>query len=136
LTNIDILELTQLPEHLMIIGGSYIGLEFGQMFRRFGSKVTIIERGDRLIVRKTTISDAVADIMKSEAVELKFNAKEINVSQDGNGISIKINGVDKEIKGSLTTRCRADPNTDMLENTSINFDERDILPWMTIVKLA
>jgi hypothetical protein len=75
--------------------------------------------------------------MKSEAIELKFNAKEINVSQDGNGISIKINGVDKEIKGSLTTR-RADPNTDMLqlENTSINLMKRDILPWMTIVKLA
>jgi pyruvate/2-oxoglutarate dehydrogenase complex dihydrolipoamide dehydrogenase (E3) component len=52
LTNIDILELTQLPEHLMIIGGSYIGLEFGQMFRRFGSKVTIIERGDRLISKE------------------------------------------------------------------------------------
>jgi pyruvate/2-oxoglutarate dehydrogenase complex dihydrolipoamide dehydrogenase (E3) component len=98
LTNIDILELTQLPEHLMIIGGSYIGL--GQMFRRFGSKVTIIERGDRLISKEDdNVSDAVADIMQSEAVELKFNAKEINVSQD-NGISIKINGVDKEIKGS------------------------------------
>jgi pyruvate/2-oxoglutarate dehydrogenase complex dihydrolipoamide dehydrogenase (E3) component len=64
--------------------------------------------------------------MKSEAVELKFNAKEINVSQDGNGISIKINGVDKEIKGSHLLLRRADPNTDMLqlENTSINFDEK------------
>jgi pyruvate/2-oxoglutarate dehydrogenase complex dihydrolipoamide dehydrogenase (E3) component len=64
------------------------------------------------------VSDAVA-IMKSEAVELKFNAKEINVSQDGNGISIKINGVDKEIKGSHLLLRRADPNTDMLqlENT-------------------
>jgi pyruvate/2-oxoglutarate dehydrogenase complex dihydrolipoamide dehydrogenase (E3) component len=89
LTNIDILELTQLPEHLMIIGGSYIGLEFGQMFRRFGSKVTIIERGDRLISKEDdNVSDTVADIMQSEAVELIFNAKEINVS-DGNGISIK-----------------------------------------------
>jgi pyruvate/2-oxoglutarate dehydrogenase complex dihydrolipoamide dehydrogenase (E3) component len=89
LTNIDILELTQLPEHLMIIGGSYIGLEFGQMFRRFGSKVTIIERGDRLISKEDdNVSDTVADIMQSEAIELIFNAKEINVS-DGNGISIK-----------------------------------------------
>jgi pyruvate/2-oxoglutarate dehydrogenase complex dihydrolipoamide dehydrogenase (E3) component len=71
LTNIDILELTQLPEHLMIIGGSYIGLEFGQMFRRFGSKVTIIERGDRLISKEDdNVSDTVADIMQSEAIEL------------------------------------------------------------------
>jgi hypothetical protein len=53
-----------------------------------------------LISKEDDNVDAVADIMKSEAVELKFNAKEINVSQDGNGISIKINGVDKEIKGS------------------------------------
>jgi pyruvate/2-oxoglutarate dehydrogenase complex dihydrolipoamide dehydrogenase (E3) component len=72
LTNIDILELTQLPEHLMI-GGSYIGLEFGQMFRRFGSKVTIIERGDRLISKEDdNVSDTVADIMQSEAIELIF----------------------------------------------------------------
>jgi pyruvate/2-oxoglutarate dehydrogenase complex dihydrolipoamide dehydrogenase (E3) component len=70
LTNIDILELTQLPEHLMIIG-SYIGLEFGQMFRRFGSKVTIIERGDRLISKEDdNVSDTVADIMQSEAMNL------------------------------------------------------------------
>jgi pyruvate/2-oxoglutarate dehydrogenase complex dihydrolipoamide dehydrogenase (E3) component len=85
LTNIDILELTQLPEHLMIIMELY-WLEFGQMFRRFGSKVTIIERGDRLISKEDdNVSDTVADIMQSEAIELIF-AKEINVSQDGNGI--------------------------------------------------
>jgi hypothetical protein len=54
------------------------------------------------------VSDTVADIIKSEAIELIFKA-EINVSQDGNGISIKINGVDKEIKFSFTTRCRASP---------------------------
>jgi pyruvate/2-oxoglutarate dehydrogenase complex dihydrolipoamide dehydrogenase (E3) component len=128
LTNIDILELTQLPEHLMIIGGSYIGLEFGQMFRRFGSKVTIIERGDRLISREdNNVSDTIAYIMKSEAVELKFNAKEINVWQNDNGISIKINGVDKEIIGShLLLAVGRVPNTDtlQLENTSINFDEK------------
>ncbi len=128
LTNIDILELSQIPEHLMIIGGSYIGLEFGQMFRRFGSKVTIIERGDRLISREdNNVSDTIAEIMQSEAVDLTFNAKEINVSQDSNGISIKINGVEKEIKGShLLLAVGRVPNTDtlQLENTSINFDEK------------
>ena len=55
LTNPSILELTDLPEHLLIIGGSYIGLQFGQIFKRFGSKVTIIERGDRLISREDFI---------------------------------------------------------------------------------
>jgi pyruvate/2-oxoglutarate dehydrogenase complex dihydrolipoamide dehydrogenase (E3) component len=73
LTNIDILELTQLPEHLILAG---VILAWNQMFRRFGSKVTIIERGDRLISKEDdNVSDTVADIMKSEAVELKFNAK-------------------------------------------------------------
>jgi pyruvate/2-oxoglutarate dehydrogenase complex dihydrolipoamide dehydrogenase (E3) component len=60
----------------MIIGGSYIGLEFGQMFRRFGSKVTIIERGDRLISKEDdNVSDTVADIMQSEAIELIFRLR-------------------------------------------------------------
>jgi pyruvate/2-oxoglutarate dehydrogenase complex dihydrolipoamide dehydrogenase (E3) component len=72
LTNIDILELTQLPEHLMIMAGVILA-EFGQMFRR-GSKVTIIERGDRLISKEDdNVSDTVADIMQSEAIELIFN---------------------------------------------------------------
>jgi pyruvate/2-oxoglutarate dehydrogenase complex dihydrolipoamide dehydrogenase (E3) component len=65
--------------------------------------------------------------MKSEAVELKFNAKEINVSQDGNGISIKINGVDKEIKGSHLLLAVGRIPIQIcykLENTSINFDEK------------
>jgi pyruvate/2-oxoglutarate dehydrogenase complex dihydrolipoamide dehydrogenase (E3) component len=63
----------------------------------------------------------VLPTLQSEAVELKFNAKEINVSQDGNGISIKINGVDKEIKGSHLLLAVGGPNTDMLqlENTSL-----------------
>jgi pyruvate/2-oxoglutarate dehydrogenase complex dihydrolipoamide dehydrogenase (E3) component len=101
LTNIDILELTQLPEHLLIIGGSYIGLEFGQMFKRFGSKVTLIERGDRLISREDqNVSDAIAEILQAEGIEIKFNATEIDVSQDGDGILMSIKGSQKEIKGS------------------------------------
>jgi pyruvate/2-oxoglutarate dehydrogenase complex dihydrolipoamide dehydrogenase (E3) component len=128
LTNIDILELNQLPEHLMIIGGSYIGLEFGQMFKRFGSKVTIIERGNRLLSREDeNVSDTVNNIMQSEDIAIKFNAKEINVCQDGNEISIKINGTDKEIKGShLLVAVGRIPNSDTLqiEKTSINLDKK------------
>lgn len=131
LTNIDILELNQIPEHLMIIGGSYIGLEFGQMFRRFGSKVTIIERGDRLLSREDeNVSDTVHNIMQSEDVTVKFNAKEINAFQDGNEISIKINGADENIKGShLLLAAGRIPNTDTLqiENTSITFDKKGYL---------
>jgi pyruvate/2-oxoglutarate dehydrogenase complex dihydrolipoamide dehydrogenase (E3) component len=89
LTNIDVLGLTKIPKHLLIIGGSYIGLEFGQMFKRFGSKVTIIERGDRLIsIEDEHVSEMVAEIMQSEEIEIKLNAKGIKLSQDSD-ISIK-----------------------------------------------
>jgi pyruvate/2-oxoglutarate dehydrogenase complex dihydrolipoamide dehydrogenase (E3) component len=128
LTNNDILGLTQLPKHLLIIGGSYIGLEFGQMFKRFGSKVTIIERGDRLISREDeNVSESIAEIMQFEEVEIKFNAKEIKLSQDGSGISIKINGEQSEIKGShVLLAIGRSPNTDTLhlDNTNIEFDKK------------
>jgi len=131
LTNIDILELTQLPEHLLIIGGSYIGLEFAQMFKRFGSKVTLIERDDRLISKEDqNVSDAIAEILQAEGIEIKFNATEINVSQDGDGILMKINGFQKEIKGShVLLAVGRSPNTDTLQlkNTSIDFDEKGYL---------
>ena len=69
LTNSTMMEVDLLPEHLIIIGGSYIGLEFAQMYRRFGSQVTIIERASRLIQREDTdISEAVQDILENEGI--------------------------------------------------------------------
>ncbi|MFT5251830.1 MAG: pyruvate/2-oxoglutarate dehydrogenase complex dihydrolipoamide dehydrogenase (E3) component [Flavobacteriales bacterium] len=128
LTNIDVLGLTKIPEHLLIIGGSYIGLEFGQMFKRFGSKVTIIERGNRLIsIEDEHVSETVAEIMQSEEIEIKFNAKGIKLSQDSDGISIKIDGDDKGIKGShVLLAIGRSPNSDTLhlENTTIEFDKK------------
>ena len=128
LTNSTILELTKLPEHLIIIGGSYIGLEFGQMFKRFGSKVTIIESGDRLINKEDeNVSDAIATILQDEDITIAFNAKDINATQDSNGFSVKIKGVVKEFKGShLLLAVGRSPNTDtlQLENTSIIYDEK------------
>jgi pyruvate/2-oxoglutarate dehydrogenase complex dihydrolipoamide dehydrogenase (E3) component len=131
LTNSEILELTQLPEHLLIIGGSYIGLEFGQMFKRFGSKVTLIERGDRLISKEDqNVSDAIAEILQAEGIEIEFNATEVTVYQDGDGILMKIKGSQKEIKGShVLVAVGRSPNTDTLQlkNTSIAFDEKGYL---------
>src|SRR4051794_19868242 len=70
LTNSTMLDVDFLPEHLVVVGGSYIGLEFGQMYRRFGSKVTIIEKGQRLLGREDTdISDAVKGILENEGIE-------------------------------------------------------------------
>src|SRR5258706_2802683 len=76
LTNSSMMDVDFLPRHLVIVGGGYIGLEFGQMFRRFGSEVTIIEMAPRLIKREDPdISQAVKEIIEKEGVEVRLNAK-------------------------------------------------------------
>ncbi|MDZ7691935.1 MAG: FAD-dependent oxidoreductase [Balneolaceae bacterium] len=73
LTNSSILELEEVPEHLIIVGGGYIGLEFGQMYRRFGSEVTIIERSNRLLPKEDKdISDALQEILEDEGITIRF----------------------------------------------------------------
>src|SRR6185437_4349234 len=74
------------PEHLVIVGGSYVGLEFAQMYRRFGSEVTIIEKGPRLIAREDEdVSAAIAEIVEREGIHLRLNAECIRFEQGGNG---------------------------------------------------
>ncbi|MBS7233455.1 mercuric reductase [Flavobacterium psychroterrae] len=128
-TNENILELTDLPEHLIIVGGSYIGLEFGQMFSRFGSKVTIVERNGKLINREDqTVSDAVAEIMSSDGVNLLFNAVDIKVKGSAGEISLTVDG--SEIKGShLLLAIGRSPNTDTLQlgNTSIEVNNKNYI---------
>ena len=76
LTNSGMMDLDVVPEHLVIIGGGYIGLEFAQMYRRFGSRVTLIEMGDRLIRREADdISVAVREILEAEGIEVRLNAE-------------------------------------------------------------
>ena len=75
LTNSSMLELDTLPEHLVILGGSYIALEFGQMFRRFGSRVTLVERGPRLLSREDDdVSQGILEILRAEEIEVILNA--------------------------------------------------------------
>jgi pyruvate/2-oxoglutarate dehydrogenase complex dihydrolipoamide dehydrogenase (E3) component len=82
LTNSGMMKLADLPEHLIVVGGSYIGLEFGQMFRRFGSRVTVIEPGARLIKREDAdISAAIHDILTREGLQIHLNAR--NLAFDG-----------------------------------------------------
>ena len=81
-TNSSLLEIDFVPPHLIVVGGSYIGLEFGQMFRRFGSEVTIIEMGPRLIRREDEdVSDAIREILEREGISLRLNAKCISFSK-------------------------------------------------------
>jgi pyruvate/2-oxoglutarate dehydrogenase complex dihydrolipoamide dehydrogenase (E3) component len=76
LTNESVMELTQLPDHLMILGGGYIGLEFGQMFRRFGSRVTIIQRGGQLLPREDEdVADAVLGILREDGLDVLLRAE-------------------------------------------------------------
>ena len=129
-TNENILEIKDIPKHLIIIGGSYIGLEFGQIFRRFGSEVTIIESHEKLIAKEDdTVCDAVAEILKIEGIQLVFNAKEITALENNqDGITVTIDK--SEIKGShLLLAVGRLPNTDTLqiENTHIKVDEKNYI---------
>ncbi|MCO4316840.1 FAD-containing oxidoreductase [Phyllobacterium sp. 21LDTY02-6] len=89
LTNRGILELDRLPEHLVVIGGSYIGLEFAQMYRRFGAEVTIVEKGPRLISREDEdISEAIRQILEKEGIRCVLNAECISFRKADNGIEV------------------------------------------------
>jgi len=130
LTNESIMELDFVPEHLVIVGGSYIGLEFGQMFRRFGSEVTIIEMSDRLISREDPdVTEEVLGILESEGINVRLEAECLKGFQQGTGIMVDIDCKtgDKQVKGShLLLATGRKPNTDDLglENTEIATDKR------------
>ncbi|WP_069061620.1 FAD-containing oxidoreductase [Sinorhizobium sp. RAC02] len=118
LDNVSMMDLTEVPKHLVVIGGSYIGLEFAQMFRRFGSEVTVIEKGPRLIAREDEdVSTAVRDILEREGIQIRTGAECIRFFRQESGVGV---GVDctagaPEIIGShilLATGRR--PNTDDL----------------------
>ncbi|MCG8607946.1 FAD-containing oxidoreductase [bacterium] len=130
MTNSTMMEVDFLPEHLIIVGGSYIGLEFGQMFRRFGSGVTVVEMGPRLISRDDEdVSEAVRKILENEGVQFRLNAECIAVEKRGDGVAISVDCTDDdtEVIGShLLLAVGRVPNTDDLglENTGIEVDER------------
>jgi pyruvate/2-oxoglutarate dehydrogenase complex dihydrolipoamide dehydrogenase (E3) component len=88
-TNSSMIDLDFLPEHLVIVGGSYIGLEFGQMYRRFGSDVTIVEMGPRLIGREDEdVSDAVRKIVELEGIRIRSNAKCISLAKRDSRVAV------------------------------------------------
>ncbi|WP_099287895.1 FAD-containing oxidoreductase [Mycobacterium persicum] len=86
LTNVSILELDTLPEHLVIVGGSYIALEFAQMYRRFGAKVTVVERGPRLASREDEdVSASIREILEAEGIDVVVNANDVRLAKRDNG---------------------------------------------------
>ena len=90
-TNSSMMEVDFLPEHLLIVGGSYVGLEFAQAYRRFGARVTVVEMSDRLIAREDRdVSDAVREIFEAEGIEIRLDAKCLAVENDGDGILMRL----------------------------------------------
>jgi pyruvate/2-oxoglutarate dehydrogenase complex dihydrolipoamide dehydrogenase (E3) component len=118
LTNSSMMDLDVLPQHLVVIGGSYIGLEFGQMFRRFGSEVTIVEMGDRLIRREDEdVSAAILDILEKEGIKVRLNATCIGFSKQGDSVAARVDCTAgaPEVAGShVLLAVGRRPNTDDL----------------------
>jgi pyruvate/2-oxoglutarate dehydrogenase complex dihydrolipoamide dehydrogenase (E3) component len=95
LTSTTALQISEVPEHLVIVGGSYIGLEFAQMHRRFGAQVTVVEKGPRLIGREDPeVSDAIREILEAEGVRFRLDANCISLARRDGGVRV---GVDCEV---------------------------------------
>ncbi|MFL0413975.1 FAD-containing oxidoreductase [uncultured Sphingomonas sp.] len=91
LTNSDMVALDELPRHLVVVGGSYIGLEFAQMYRRFGAEVTVVERSDRLIAREDSdVSDEVRAILEREGIRVRTGAECIGFAPHGEDVSVTV----------------------------------------------
>ncbi len=118
LTNSSMMDVDFLPEHLIVVGGSYIGLEFGQMYRRFGSRVSIVQRGPRLIEREDNdISEAVKGILENEGVNIQLNAECVRAEKQGSTIVAKIDCASgpREVRGShILLAVGRRPNTEDL----------------------
>jgi pyruvate/2-oxoglutarate dehydrogenase complex dihydrolipoamide dehydrogenase (E3) component len=130
LTNSTMMDVDFLPRHLLVLGGSYIGLEFGQMFRRFGSEVTVVEVGPRLIGREDEeVSETVAAFLAKEQIAVHTNAKCLSVAKRGDEIvmALDCDGQSREVVGShLLVATGRRPNTDDLgvERAGIKLDAR------------
>ncbi len=116
LTNVSILELDTVPEHLVIIGGSYIALEFAQMYRRFGARVTVVEKGPRLASREDEdVSATIKEILQNEGIDIILDAADIRIAKQDNGFEVTPRAGAAPIPGShLLLAVGRRPNTDDL----------------------
>ena len=128
LTNVSILELDTLPAHLVIVGGSYIALEFAQMYRRFGAPVTVVERGPRLASREDEdVSAAIREILEAEGIDVVLDADDVRISKGNKGFQLTPRAGAAPIQGShLLLAVGRRPNTDDLglEAAGVQTDAR------------
>jgi pyruvate/2-oxoglutarate dehydrogenase complex dihydrolipoamide dehydrogenase (E3) component len=128
-----LLELTEVPEHLIILGGSYIALEFSQIFRRFGARVTVLERGPQLVFREDAdVAESIKEILELEGIEFCLDSSVVRVAPDGADVTVTIaqGGEERLITGShfLVAVGRV-PNSDGLnvEAAGIELDEKGFI---------
>jgi pyruvate/2-oxoglutarate dehydrogenase complex dihydrolipoamide dehydrogenase (E3) component len=134
LNNVSLMEIDYLPEHLVIVGGSYIGLEFAQVYRRFGARVTVVEMAERLIAREDPdVCDAVREILEAEGIDVRLNAKCLSVARAGNGVAMQLDCTSgaREVRAShLLLAVGRRPNTDDLdlEKAGVATDAKGYIP--------
>ena len=118
LNNASLMELDVVPDHLLILGGGYIGLEFGQLFRRFGSRVTIVQSAGQLLTREDPdIAEEVTKILRQDGIEILLNARATHVEKSGEGIRLEVHsgGSSTTLAGShLLVAIGRAPNSDNL----------------------
>ena len=130
LTNTSILQLDAVPQHLVVVGGSYIGLEFAQMYRRFGAQVTVVEKGPRLVAREDEdVSEAIRDILTAEGIAVRTNATCIGFKPHADGVAVDVDCTSGEpvVVGShVLLAVGRRPNTDDLglDRAGVTVDER------------
>jgi pyruvate/2-oxoglutarate dehydrogenase complex dihydrolipoamide dehydrogenase (E3) component len=124
------MDIDFLPERLVIVGGSYVGLEFAQIYRRFGSEVTIVEMGPRLIGREDEdVSQAVREVLEAEGIHIRLNAKCISLAKRDDGVAVRMECSEepKEIAGThiLLAVGRLPNTSDLgLERAGVATDQR------------
>jgi pyruvate/2-oxoglutarate dehydrogenase complex dihydrolipoamide dehydrogenase (E3) component len=118
MTNVGILELDTLPRHLIVVGGSYVGLEFGQIYRRFGSEVTIVEKSPRLVSHEDEdVSAAIKAFLEKEGITVRLNAECIHLEPHADGVAVGVNCPDDgtdSIGSHVLLAVGRRPNTDDL----------------------
>lgn len=124
LDNISIMELDSVPQHLLVLGGGYIGLEFGQMFRRFGSRVTIIHSRAQLMAREDEdVAEEVAKILREDGIEILLNAKATRVASSDGKVQLEVAGQKKTLEGThLLVATGRVPNSDTLNLTAAGIE--------------
>jgi pyruvate/2-oxoglutarate dehydrogenase complex dihydrolipoamide dehydrogenase (E3) component len=133
LTNVSMMDVDVLPEHLIVVGGSYVGLEFAQMYRRFGSRVTVVELADRLIGREDPeVSTAVREILGGEGIDVRLGAECVAVGRRGGGVAIRVDcasGAPEVVGSHLLLAVGRKPNTDDLglDKAGVETDPRGFI---------